>query len=107
MRVEDNGLGIAPKDQDRIFEPFVRLGDGRASGTGLGLSVSRKLADSMGGTLRVESEPGIGSVFSFLEPGGFRIASMLQRTSPQMDTLATKSGQMTLRRQSPLANPTS
>jgi CheY-like chemotaxis protein/anti-sigma regulatory factor (Ser/Thr protein kinase) len=64
--VADTGIGIDPTDQDRIFDPFVQLDDrmGRVhDGRGLGLSLARKLAEAMGGTLTVQSLPGQGSTF--------------------------------------------
>lgn len=64
--VADTGVGIAAEDQARIFEDFAQV-DGtvqrRRRGTGLGLPLSRKLAELLGGTLGVRSEPGQGSVF--------------------------------------------
>lgn len=64
--VSDTGIGIAPADQERIFEEFTQVG-GRlqraAKGTGLGLPLSRKLAGLLGGELWVESEPEKGSTF--------------------------------------------
>mgnify|MGYP000630877585 CR=1 FL=1 len=64
--VADTGIGIAPEDQERIFEEFTQI-DGplqrRQKGTGLGLPLTRKLAALLGGTVRVESLPGIGSTF--------------------------------------------
>jgi signal transduction histidine kinase len=64
--VSDSGSGIAPADQEIIFEPFRQL-DGSASrlyrGIGLGLALSRKLARIMGGKLSLESEPEVGSTF--------------------------------------------
>jgi PAS domain S-box-containing protein len=66
VAVADTGIGIAPQDQDRIFDPFVQLDDrmGRMhGGRGLGLSLARKLAEAMGGHLTVQSQPGVGSVF--------------------------------------------
>jgi signal transduction histidine kinase/DNA-binding response OmpR family regulator len=69
--VEDTGSGIPLADQARIFEEFVQAGQGvdqKVVGTGLGLSISKKLVERMGGTIRVESEPGKGSVFSFVIP---------------------------------------
>jgi CheY-like chemotaxis protein len=62
VEVIDNGAGI-PKDVlPRIFEPFFTLKD---TGTGLGLAIANKLIQLMGGVLMVESEPGVGSIFSF------------------------------------------
>jgi CheY-like chemotaxis protein len=64
MEVQDTGIGIASEDQERIFEPFVRVGKSRTQGgTGLGLAISKKYVDLMGGNLRVESTPGQGSLF--------------------------------------------
>jgi signal transduction histidine kinase/response regulator RpfG family c-di-GMP phosphodiesterase len=69
--VADTGIGIAPEDQERIFQEFGQI-DGpiqrRVRGTGLGLPLSRKLATLLGGTLTVESEPGVGSTFSATIP---------------------------------------
>lgn len=66
IRVIDNGIGIPPTELERIFEPFTRVEGGadRREGSGLGLSLSRKLIEAMGGTLGVESTPGQGSAFT-------------------------------------------
>ena len=63
LRVSDDGPGVPPADHARIFEPFHtrRRAEG---GSGLGLSIARRLTRSLGGELRVESEPGIGSTFT-------------------------------------------
>jgi len=65
IRIADNGLGISPEDQSRIFEPFVRLVNPAIRGTGLGLAVCKKIVEGMGGSLRVESAAGVGSAFIF------------------------------------------
>ncbi|GIH65288.1 hypothetical protein Msi02_61050 [Microbispora siamensis] len=60
VTVLDDGDGIAPEDRERVFEPFVRLKDGRRrdpKGTGLGLALCRVTADAHHGTLRVEDSP--------------------------------------------------
>ncbi|WP_342114073.1 ATP-binding protein [Pseudoduganella sp. OTU4001] len=64
--VRDTGIGIAPEEQQRIFEPFVQArNDGVSEGTGLGLAISRQYVRIMGGELEVQSEPGVGSTFRF------------------------------------------
>jgi PAS domain S-box-containing protein len=65
ISVEDNGLGIAPDNQARVFQPFVRLANRDVPGSGLGLAVCKKIVEGLGGTIWLESEPGAGSVFSF------------------------------------------
>lgn len=65
--VADTGCGIAPKTLERLFQPFSQADAGttrRFGGTGLGLVISRQLAEGMGGTLTVTSTPGQGSVFT-------------------------------------------
>ena len=64
--VADTGIGIAPEDQGKIFEEFVQIESElqtRVRGTGLGLPLSRRLVELLGGSISVESEPGVGSTF--------------------------------------------
>jgi signal transduction histidine kinase len=71
VSVRDTGVGIAPADQARVFEEFTQAGEAAASGqegTGLGLTLSRKLVELHGGKIWVQSEPGTGSTFSFTLP---------------------------------------
>lgn len=68
LRVRDNGVGIAPDEQERIFHRFYRGGVQDVEGTGLGLSIAREAARQMGGVVEVESSPGEGSVFSACIP---------------------------------------
>jgi PAS domain S-box-containing protein len=65
VEVGDSGRGISAEQQEHLFEPFNRLGAERSDvdGTGIGLVISRRLVDLMQGRLRVQSEPGAGSVF--------------------------------------------
>jgi chemotaxis family two-component system sensor kinase Cph1 len=63
IRIEDNGVGIAPEDQARVFTPFVRLADRKIPGTGLGLAVCKNIVEGLGGRIWVESELGVGSTF--------------------------------------------
>lgn len=69
LSVQDHGCGIAPEDHERIFDDFVALPtpDG-STGTGLGLSVSKRLVELMSGTISVESDKGKGATFSFTLP---------------------------------------
>jgi two-component system phosphate regulon sensor histidine kinase PhoR len=65
--VADTGIGISEKDRPRVFERFYRVDRARSrelGGTGLGLSIVKHLAQSFGGSVSVESEPGVGSTFS-------------------------------------------
>jgi PAS domain S-box-containing protein len=66
--VADQGIGIAPEDQGRLFELFERLGSSRSPGLGLGLVVCKRLVEAQGGQIRVESAPGKGSTFYFTLP---------------------------------------
>jgi two-component system phosphate regulon sensor histidine kinase PhoR len=72
IEVADNGPGIAPEHQARIFERFYRVDKARSrelGGTGLGLSIVKHLAEGMGASVSVESEPGKGSRFTMTLPG--------------------------------------
>jgi signal transduction histidine kinase len=69
IRVSDNGRGIAKEFQKRIFDRFFRVpGSGVSGGTGLGLSIVKKIVESHGGRIWVESGEGRGSTFSFTLP---------------------------------------
>jgi PAS domain S-box-containing protein len=71
LEVADRGVGIAPEHLKRIFEPFWQVqqtATREVDGSGLGLSVARNLADLLGATLEVESEPGTGSTFRLVLP---------------------------------------
>jgi CheY-like chemotaxis protein len=65
LTVTDTGAGIDPADLQRLFTPFERLGAEQTAveGTGLGLALSKRLVDAMGGTIGVRSQPGHGSSF--------------------------------------------
>jgi signal transduction histidine kinase len=66
--IADQGKGIAPEDQARIFDKFERVDPTEAGGTGLGLYIARRLARAMGGDLSVDSAPGQGARFTFSLP---------------------------------------
>jgi two-component system sensor histidine kinase BaeS len=70
IRVSDTGPGIPLDQQEKMFEPFVRGGQGRRfpQGMGLGLSIARELAEAHGGRLELESEAGLGTMFTVWLP---------------------------------------
>ena len=73
ISVKDTGIGIEPDKREAIFETFEQVGTSVAreyGGTGLGLGIARRLVELHGGEIKVESEPGKGSVFTFTLPVG-------------------------------------
>jgi signal transduction histidine kinase/CheY-like chemotaxis protein len=75
FEVTDTGIGIAPADQERIFDEFAQIEhplQGRFKGTGLGLPLSKRLSELLGGKLWVQSEPGMGSTFFVRIPVRYR-----------------------------------
>jgi GAF domain-containing protein/anti-sigma regulatory factor (Ser/Thr protein kinase) len=70
VSVADTGVGIAPEDQEAVFEEFRQVGtaDKKVEGTGLGLALSRKFIELHGGKIRVTSTIGVGSTFTFTLP---------------------------------------
>ncbi len=102
LSVRDTGVGIPPEEQARLFEPFVQGGAGTATagGTGLGLVISRRLAELMGGTVHMESRPGAGTTLSLelelakasaalLPPPMARKVEDLRRMTGQLRTAPT------------------
>jgi signal transduction histidine kinase len=84
VEVEDHGSGIPDVDQVRIFEEFVQLGNtshGASSGTGLGLPISRRLAELLGGSLQVTSVVGQGSVFRLSLPQALEVVPETEAAS--------------------------
>jgi signal transduction histidine kinase/ActR/RegA family two-component response regulator len=73
VTVTDTGIGVPPEDQERIFESFQqgRRGAPKEEGTGLGLTLSRRIVGLFGGRMWLESTPGVGSTFGFSIPGVF------------------------------------
>jgi len=66
--VRDNGAGLSPEAQSRLFTKFTRFDQARATGHGLGLSIVRRIVEKLGGQVGVESAPGKGSMFFFTLP---------------------------------------
>jgi len=68
FEVKDSGIGMTPEQIKSVFQPFIQGDDSvsrKYGGTGLGLPIAKNIIELMGGTLKVESKPGEGSVFSF------------------------------------------
>ncbi|MGO3506800.1 sensor histidine kinase [Brachybacterium tyrofermentans] len=68
VSMQDEGVGIAPEDQQRIFERFTRVEGARGSGSGLGLPIVLAIAEGHGGVVRLLSRPGRGSTFTLVIP---------------------------------------
>jgi signal transduction histidine kinase len=83
--VHDTGIGISPEDRERIFEPFTQA-DGshtrRFGGSGLGLSICRRLVQRLAGKIWLESAPGVGSVFHIQVPFARYHAALPTETTP-------------------------
>ncbi len=79
--VHDTGVGMTPTQIERIFEPFVTSGkdaNGKRCGFGLGLTITQRLVEALGGTIRVDSTPGQGTTFRFdIDHGGLEDAGEL------------------------------
>lgn len=78
IKVTDSGIGLTDEQRDKLFQPFVQADNSttrRFGGTGLGLSIVQRLAEAMGGSVAVESTPGVGSTFS--------VTVQLEATAPR------------------------
>lgn len=74
--VRDNGIGISPQHQERIFEPFQQLEPSRSGGVGLGLSTTKRIVEQQGGNLWLQSDGVTGSEFFFSLPSQLPAASV-------------------------------
>ena len=71
VSISDTGIGIPPEEQTRIFDRFYRVETPisvEAGGPGVGLTIAKELVERHGGRIWVESEPGVGSTFTFIIP---------------------------------------
>ncbi|ADL55334.1 ATP-binding protein [Gallionella capsiferriformans] len=96
IEVEDTGSGIAAEDQEKIFEPFVQVGEvAMQKGTGLGLTITRQFVQLMGGSVTLNSKPGSGSLFRVELPINMvRAQDMIEAKSTlQGEIIGIKPGQ--------------
>ncbi len=95
VAVADTGMGIPPADLPHVFEEFRQFGERRRGGSGLGLSICKRLIELHGGNMWVESAPGQGSTFSFSLPLVDAVAGI--PTSPSLERqIAAIAGQPVL-----------
>uniref|UniRef100_B8HP17 histidine kinase n=1 Tax=Cyanothece sp. (strain PCC 7425 / ATCC 29141) TaxID=395961 RepID=B8HP17_CYAP4 len=83
--VQDTGIGIAPKQLEHLFQPFSQVDSSstrRYGGSGLGLVISKRLCERMGGQIRVQSRAGVGSTFSFTLPVRVSLTPIMPRIDP-------------------------
>lgn len=95
FEVQDTGVGIAPDEMDRLFEAFVQTKSGQAvgEGSGLGLTISQQYVHLMGGEIRVESQVGVGSKFSFVIPVELAPADRIKPDHPMQRVTGLVPGQ--------------
>ncbi len=94
LAVRDTGSGIAPEDLERIFEPFQRAVGARVAGSGLGLTITRRLVALMGGTIRASSVAGAGTAFEIRIPAPLAEPRAAERAPAQALTAAPLSGKV-------------
>jgi signal transduction histidine kinase/CheY-like chemotaxis protein len=84
IAVKDSGVGIAPEDHERVFEEFRQVGDpaDRQPGSGLGLAVTKRLAEAHQGHIELDSARGVGSTFTLVLPAGEGAASGAEPVAP-------------------------
>ncbi len=99
IEVADEGEGIATADHEKIFDEFVQLGKTQLTeGTGLGLPISRRLAEMLHGTLEVDSDVGRGSIFRLTLPASAERPSTVRATRAPEQPVALQAEEIPLRR---------
>jgi len=95
LEVADTGIGIAAADHTRVFDPFVQVGEARrGKGTGLGLTITRQFVELMGGSIGLESMPGLGSCFHVELPVALAQESEVEETAePERRVAGLEQGQ--------------
>jgi signal transduction histidine kinase/FixJ family two-component response regulator len=99
FEIEDTGLGVSSYELEKVFEPFVQTETGLQAqeGTGLGLPISRKFVEILGGKLNVSSRVSHGTLFSFNVPAEVVSASALPLSKPSRRVIALTPGQLLYR----------
>jgi signal transduction histidine kinase/HAMP domain-containing protein len=94
IAVSDQGIGIPPAEQAKLFQPFARgeTARQRFAGTGLGLYISAQIVERHGGTLTVQSEPGVGSIFTVRLPRAATAGAAADGYGPAATTPAPARG---------------
>lgn len=93
FRCADTGIGMEPEFLDKLFLPFERSQSSTASkitGTGLGMAITKNILDMMGGTIRVESAPGVGSTFTVTVPLRLQPPAAAQESAAPAAAAATR-----------------